>query len=403
MPPLDRDNEITFFAETNYRGQRRRFGIRRRDRRAHMYLIGRTGTGKSTLLEALIASDLEAGNGLALLDPHGDLASKVRSQIPAQRAEDFINFDPANHPISYNPLRVTDLSRRYLVASGLVSAFRKVWSESWGPRMEHILRHALLTLAEFPGSTLLDLPRLLTDPPFRRAVVGRVTDEQVRAFWAGEFERYAGNFRNEAIAPILNKIGAVLASPVIRQVVGERGQGVDLREVMDGGKVLIVNLSKGRLGEDAASLLGALLIAGFEQAALGRVDTPEADRPDFYLYIDEMQNFATLSLAAMLQEARKYRLGLVMVGQFLDQLDEQLQGAILGNVGTLIAFRVGVRDAKVLADEFFPEFTVEDLVSLARGHIYLRLMIDGVVSRGFSARTIIRLFWLAGETRRGPD
>jgi hypothetical protein len=229
------------------------------------------------------------------------------------------------------------------------------------------------------------LPHLLTDPAFRRGVIGRVSDAHVRGFWQNEFERYGINFKNEAVAPILNKIGAVLASPAIRQVVGDRGPGLDLREVMDQGKVLIANLSKGRLGEDAAGLLGALLIAGFEQAALSRVDTQESGRIDFYLYIDEMQNFTTLSLAAMLQEARKYRLGLVMVGQFLDQLEEQLQGAILGNVGTLIAFRVGVRDAKVLADEFFPEFSVEDLVSLARGHIYLRLMIDGVVSRGFSA------------------
>lgn len=384
----DRDNEITFFAETNFRGERKHFGIRRKDRRAHMYLVGRTGMGKSTLLETLIAADLKAGHGLALLDPHGDLAARVVKRALLKRAGDLIDFSPPDQLVPYNPLRTDDATRRYLVAAGLVSAFHKVWNDSWGPRMEHILRHALLTLAEFPGATLMDLPRLLTEPAFRRAVVGRVTDPQVQAFWRTEFERYATNFRNEAVAPILNKIGAFLASPVVRAVLGDRDAGLDLRQVMDEGKVLIANLAKGRLGEDASALLGALLLSGFEQAALGRAELPEEARRDFYLYVDEVQNFATLSLTDMLPEARKHRLGLVLAHQYLEQLDERLQTAILGNVGTLIAFRVGVRDAKVLVDEFFPEFSVEDLVSLPRHHIYLRLMIDGVVSRGFSAETL---------------
>jgi hypothetical protein len=388
MEPLDRDGAITFFAETNFRGERRRFGIRPRDRRAHLYILGRTGMGKSTLLETLIASDLRAGEGLALLDPHGDLAMSVRGRAEALRRTDLIDFAPAERPVAYNPLRVETPSQRYLVVSGIVSAFRKVWSDSWGPRMEHILRYALLTLAEFPGSTLVDLPRLLCEPAFRRSVVGRVTDGQVRAFWAAEFEAYAKNFRSEAVAPILNKIGAFLASPVARAVVGDRQSSLDLRRVIDGGQVLVANLSKGKLGEDASALLGAVLLAGFEAAALSRADTPEPERRDFYLYVDEVQNFATLSLADMLQEARKYRLNLTLAHQYLEQLDERLQQALLGNVGTLVAFRVGTRDAKVLAEEFFPEFSMEDLVSLPRGHIYLRLMIDGVVSRGFSAVTL---------------
>ncbi len=383
------DQDITYFAETTYRNDRTRFGIYRRDRRAHMYLIGRTGMGKSTLLETLIVSDLRAGNGLALLDPHGDLAAKVRAQVPEERIRDLVDFDPAERPIGYNPLRAPDPSRRYLVASGLISAFRKVWSESWGPRMEHILRHALLTLAEFPGSTLLDLPRLLTDQPFRRSVIDRVTDAHVQAFWKTEFDRYSPFFRSEAVAPILNKIGAFLASPVARAVLGAREASLDLRQVIDEGKVLIANLSKGKLGEDASSLLGALLVAGFEQAALGRADVSESERRDFYLYLDEVHNVATLSLAGMLQETRKYRLGLVLANQYLEQLDERVQQAILGNVGTLIVFRVGVRDAKILADEFFPEFSIEDLVNLPARQVYVRLMIDGVVSRGFSAQTLI--------------
>ncbi len=255
----NRDGEITFFAETNYRNERKRFGIRRKDRRAHVYLVGRTGVGKSTLLETLIASDLAAGNGLALLDPHGDLARKVKDQLPRERVSDFVDFDPAAKVVAYNPLRVADPSRRYVVVSGLVSAFRKVWNDSWGPRMEHILRHALLTLAEFPESTLLDLPRLLTDQVFRRPVVARVSDEQVRSFWLTEFDRYAINFRSEAVAPILNKIGAFLASPVVRGVLGAREAGLDLRRVMDEGKVLIANLSKGKLGEDAGAMGAAAL------------------------------------------------------------------------------------------------------------------------------------------------
>ncbi len=384
------DTAITYFAETTYRGARRRFGIRRRDRRAHMYLVGRTGMGKSTLLETLIASDIEAGNGLALLDPHGDLAAKATEKARASGRADVIEFNPAEKPLGYNPLRAVDPARRYLTVAALISAFRKVWSESWGPRMEHILRQALLTLVEFPGATLVDLPRLLTDAPFRKAVIGRLTDEQVRQFWATEFDRYAGPFKNEAVAPILNKIGAFLASPVIRAVLGDREGGLDLRDVMDTGKILVANLSKGRLGEDASRLLGALLVAGFEQAALARAEVDESSRLDFYLYLDEAHNFATLSLVGMLQEARKYRLGVIMASQYLEQFDEELQAAILANVGTLIAFRVGVRDAKVLADEFFPEFSLEDLVSLPAYQIYLRLMIDGVVSRGFSAVTLGR-------------
>lgn len=388
MLPTDPDNPLTVFARTNFRNERRPFGIRRRDRRSHIHILGRTGMGKSTLLETLMLADLRAGNGFALLDPHGDLAGRILDQARELRATDVIEFDPADRPVSYNPLRVTDPKRRYLVAAGLISAFRKVWGDFWGPRMEHILRHALLTLAEFPRATLLDLPRLLTDQKFRNRVVARLSDEQVRTFWEAEFERYVKQFRNEAVAPILNKVGAFLASPMIRAVLGAREESLDLRQVMDQGHVLVANLAKGKLGEDASALLGALLVSGFEAAALSRQDIPEDERRDFYIYIDEVQNVATLSLAGMLQEARKYRLGLITAHQYLDQLDERLQRAILGNVGTLIAFRVGVRDAKILVDEFFPEFSIEDLVSLPRYEIYLRLMVDGVVTRGFSGETM---------------
>lgn len=392
MLPSDPDNPLTLFARTNFRNERRPFGIRRSDRLAHIHILGRTGMGKSTLLETLMTADLRAGNGFALLDPHGDLAAKIAGRARELRPADLIEFDPAERPVGYNPLRAADPSQRYLVAAGLISAFRKVWADFWGPRMEHILRQALLTLAEFPRATLLDLPRLLTDAKFRKLVIARVSDDQVRTFWEAEFGQYAKQFRNEAVAPILNKTGAFLASPLIRGVLGARDDGLDLRRSMDDGKILVATLAKGRLGEDASSLLGALLVAGFEAAALSRQDLPEDQRRDFYLYIDEVQNVATLSLAGMLQEARKYRLGLVMAHQYLDQLDERLQRAILGNVGTLIAFRVGVRDAKLLADEFFPEFSIEDLVSLPAHEIYLRMTVDGVVTRGFSATTTASTF-----------
>lgn len=388
MSPSHSDNPLTFFARTNFRNDRRPFGIRRRDRLAHMHLVGRTGMGKSTLLETLMTADLRAGNGFALLDPHGDLATKVGARARELRPADLIEFDPARQPIGYNPLRVSEPARRYLVAAGIISAFRKVWGDFWGPRMEHILRQALLTLTEFPRATLLDLPRLLTDTKFRSLVVTRVSDEQVRTFWEAEFGRYSKQFRNEAVAPILNKVGAFLASPPIRAVLGARDEALDLRRIMDEGKILVADVAKGTLGEDASSLLGALLVSGFEAAALSRQDIAEDERRGFYLYIDEVQNVATLSLAGMLQEGRKYGLGLVMAHQYLEQLDERLQRAILGNVGTLIAFRVGVRDAKVLVDEFFPEFSIEDLVGLPRGEIYVRMMVDGVVTRGFSGETL---------------
>jgi len=389
MSTASRDNDVTFFAETTFRRERRRFGIRRGDRRQHMYILGRTGMGKSTLLETLIASDLAAGNGLALIDPHGDLARRVLALLPEGRRKDTIDFNPSRQPLGFNPLqRQTDPSRRYLVATNLLAVFKKIWPEFWGPRMEHIFRYALLTLLEATDSTLLDLPRLLTDEMFRRATLTQVVDPSVRAFWGTEFAAYGKNFRGEAVAPVLNKVGSLLASPAIRAVLGQPRSDFRFLDVMDGGKIFIASLSKGELGEDASALLGALLITGFHLAALRRADTPENDRRDFYLYVDEVHTFATLSLADILHEARKYRLNLVVAHQYLDQLDERLQQAVLGTVGSLVVFRLGAHDAKIFADEFFPRFSVADLVSLPRYHMYLRLPIEGVVSPAFSAVTL---------------
>jgi len=390
---LPNDEEVTFFAESEFRRRSQHFGIKRRDRRHHMYLVGKTGMGKSTLLRTLIRSDLGSGNGLALIDPHGDLASEVLGLIPESRQKEVIAFDPAAAGgigmITYDPLDVRDPGRRHLAAAGLVGAFRKIWADSWGPRMEYIFYNTLRALLDFPGAGLPDVPRLLTDAAYRGVVLRYVQDPRVLDFWLKEFAAYPPHFRAEAIAPIQNKIGQFLASPAVRQVLQPNKRKLELRRVMDEGRILVANLSKGKLGEATSALLGALLVAGLEVAALGRADLPEPERRDFYLYIDEFQTFATQSFAGILQEARKYHLNLIVAHQYLGQLEDQVREAVFGNIGTIIAFRVGAEDAQCLAREFFPVFDEEDFVNLPPHHIYLRLMIDGVMSRPFSARTYI--------------
>ncbi len=383
-------DSITPFAVTNYRDIRRIFGIKQKNRRAHMYVIGKTGTGKSTLLANMIISDIREGRGVALIDPHGDLAERVLDFVPKERIEDVIYFNPGDleYPIAFNPLEKASPYSHHLVTSGLISVFKKLWPDFWGPRLEHILRHSIFTLLEYPGATLLDLPRLLTDKDFRSGVIRLVTNEQVRSFWFNEFERYSAWMRSEAVSPILNKVGQFLTSLPLRNIVGQKENTFNLRDVMDSGKILIVNLAKGQIGEDNCALLGAMLVTKIQLAALGRADVPEEKRKSFYLYVDEVHNFFTLSFAGILSEARKYGLSLVLAHQYLDQLDEKMRAAILGNIGTLISFRVGAEDAKYLAREFYPVFNEADLVNLANHHIYLKLMIDGVTSQPFSAVTL---------------
>ncbi len=390
MTPEDK-NPITFFAQTDFRGEGRVFGIRQADRRAHMYIIGKTGTGKSTLLAAMIRQDVQAGQGLALLDPHGDLAEKIVARIPESRKKDLIYFNvpDVSRLLGFNPLERVPPLKRSLAASGLLEVFKMIWADSWGPRLEHILRNALLTLVEQPDATLADILRLLDDRAFRRLAAGRVANPQVRDFWLREYEGYPARFRAEAIAPIQNKVGAFLADPLLNQILTQPRSAFDLRQVMDEGKVLLVNLAKGKIGADTAALLGALLVARIGLAAVSRADVPEEKRRDFYLYLDEFQTFTTLSLANMLSELRKYRVGMILAHQYLSQLDLQVRDAILGNVGTIIAFRVGLADAEILEKEFSPEFSALDLVGLPNYHIYLRLMVDGVVSKAFSARTLL--------------
>ena len=389
--PKASDNRITRLARLNFRDNRRPFGIRRADRRAHLYVIGKTGTGKSTLLETLIRQDIEAGVGLALLDPHGDLVERVLATIPASRQRDLTYFDvpDATRPLGFNPLERVAPTKRALAASGLLEVFKKIWAESWGPRLEHILRNALLALLDQPEATLADVLRLLADRDFRQRVSERVANAAVRDFWLREFETYPRNFRAEAVAPIQNKVGAFLTHPVLQRIVTQTKSAFDLRRVMDEGQLLVVNLAKGKIGEDAAALLGAMLVSRIGLTALSRAEVPEAERRDFYVYLDEFHSFTTLSLANMLSELRKYRVNLVLAHQYLSQLDLQVRDAILGNVGTMIAFRLGLADAEILEKEFAPEVGALDLVNLPNYQIYLKLMIDGTVSRPFSAETVM--------------
>lgn len=384
------DHRIAFFARTNFRNERRAFGIRQADRHHHMYLIGKTGTGKSTLLETLIRQDIGAGQGVALLDPHGNLVERVLAAVPQERKPDLIYFNvpDASRPLGFNPLERVVPAKRPLAASGILEVFKKLWAESWGPRLEHILRNALLALLDQPEATLADVLRLLDDEEFRKHAVERVGNAQVRRFWLREYAGYPKPFRAEAIAPIQNKVGAFLADPVLQAILTQPRSSFDLRRVMDDGRILLVNLAKGKLGEDTAALLGALIVSRIGLAALSRADVREDDRRDFFVYLDEFQTFTTLSLATMLSELRKYRVSLVLAHQYLSQLDEQVRDAILGNVGTIVSFRLGLTDAEILEKEFWPEFRAEDLVNLPNYNVYLKLMVKGVVSRPFSGETM---------------
>ncbi len=384
-------DEIILFAETNYRNIRKKFGIKTDDRCRHMYLIGKTGTGKSTTLENMIYQDIQAGHGVAVVDPHGDLAEKVLDFIPAQRINDTVYFNPADtdYPFAFNVLERVGPEHRHLVASGLVGVFKKIWADSWGPRLEYVLRNTILALLEYPGSTLLGIMRILVDKEFRKKVVARLTDPVVKSFWIDEYPRYPERLRAEAIAPIQNKVGQFLSTSLIRNIVGQVKSKINLREIMDKGKILVMNLSKGRIGEDASALLGAMMITKVQMAAMSRIDIPEQERRDLYLYVDEFQNFATESFADILSEARKYHLNLIIAHQYIGQLmteqSTRVRDSVFGNVGTMVVYRVGADDAEFLAKEFYPRFDETDLVDLDKYNVYVKLMIDGITSEPFSA------------------
>ncbi len=385
------DHHITLIGQVEARNDRRVFGIRARDRFAHVHILGKTGTGKSSLLEGMAAQDIAAGAGVMVLDPHGDLVARLATKVPAGRRHEVIYLDAADRsqPYGYNPLRFVGERHIALAASGLMEVFKKRWADAWGVRMEHILRNTLMALLERPDATLRDILRLYADKAFRHQVTAAIRNPTVKAFFEKEFERLAFGYRSDGIAPIQNKVGAFLADPTLRRLVTEPEVDLHLRKVMDSGGVLLINLAKGRLGEDSSSLLGGLLATTIGLAAISRADVaPEFRRPVF-VYIDEFQNFTTLALAEMLAELRKYAVGFVLANQYLHQLDAPVQHAVLGNAGTLISFRLGAEDAPLISREMEERFSPTDLLRLPNQHIAIRLLINGEPSRPFSARTLI--------------
>ena len=381
---------INFFAKTLFRNKETIFGIKDIDRRRHVWNIGKTGTGKSTLIANMAIDDLKKGRGLAVIDPHGDLSEVLLDYIPASRINDVIYFNPGDRdfPISINPLEVTNKEEAELVVSGIISIFNKIFGFSWGPRLEYILRNCLFTLTEIPDSTLVDVLSLLSDRSFRTKIIARIKDPSLKQFWSQEYEKMPEKLQKEAISPIQNKVGQFVTSPLIRNVIGHPKSSIKIDEIMNEGKILIVNLSQGRLGEDNASLLGAMLITKIQLAAMRRVEVHEEARRDFYLYVDEFQNFATTSFIKILSEARKYRLCLMLANQYMAQIPEDVQGAILGNAGSLISFAVGASDARILFREFAEVFSENDLINLSNYQIATRLMIDGFGERPFLATTL---------------
>ena len=390
--PLNKD--LTYFAKTNFRGASQMFGIKRKDRRQHMYVLGKSGTGKSVLLENMIIQNIQNGEGVCVVDPHGELVEKILHSIPPDRVNDVIYFNPADtdYHIGFNVLQLDDPKYKHLVASGLMGIFTKIWANAWSSRMEYILNNAILALLDTPGTTLLGIPRLLVDKDYRQTIINNLKDPVVKAFWVHEYEAWRDQFRNEAIAPIQNKVGQFLSTSIVRNVVGQSKSTIDIFEIMNSGKIFLVNVSKGRIGEDNSALLGGMIITKLQLAAMERVRIPENERKDFYLFVDEFQNFVTDSFASILSEARKYRLCLTIAHQYIAQLvtdsSAAVRDAVFGNVGTMIVFRVGAADADFLEKEFEPEFTPENVVALPNYHIYLKLMVDGITSRPFSATTL---------------
>lgn len=392
----DDAKRVTYFAETDSRNRKLKFGIKKIDRSKHMYVIGKTGMGKSTLLENLAIQDIQNGEGLAFIDPHGNTADLLLEYVPEHRIKDVLYFAPFDmeYPVSFNVMEDIGAERRHLVVNGLMSAFKKIWVDAWSARMEYILNNIMLALLEYPGSTLLGVNRMLADKDFRKKVVENITDPSVRSFWVDEYANYSERFAQDAAPAIQNKVGQFVTNPLVRNIIGQANSTFNIRQMMDEKKILIINLSKGRVGEANANLLGSMLVTKIYLAAMSRADANEqelANLPNFYLYVDEFQSFANESFADILSEARKYKLNLTIAHQYIEQMPEEVRAAVFGNVGTMITFRVGAYDAEVLEKEYMPQFTATDIVSLGRFQAYMKLMIDGVTSTPFSAATLPRI------------
>ena len=394
LPEIPVNKDITYLGLTTYRDKNQLFGIKRKDRRQHVYILGKSGTGKSVLMFNMIIQNIQNGEGVCMVDPHGENVEAVLSAIPPHRMKDVIYFNPADadYHIGFNVLELVDPQYKHLVASGLMGIFTKIWANAWSARMEYILNNTILALLDTPGTTLLGIPRMLVDKDYRQKIISNLKDPVIKAFWVHEYEAWQDKFRNEAIAPIQNKVGQFLSTSIIRNVVGQSKSTINIFDMMNDGKIFLVNVSKGRIGEDNSGLLGGMIITKIQLAAMERVRIPEEHRRDFYLYVDEFQNFVTDAFAGILSEARKYRLNLTVAHQYTAQLvvdkSSAVRDAVFGNVGTMIVFRVGSDDADFLEKEFDPEFTPQDIVNLPNYKVYMKLMIDGVTSRPFSAKTL---------------
>lgn len=383
-------SDTIYFAETNFRNERRRFGIKKEDRDRHFYVIGKTGTGKTTMLDNMAVQDIQAGHGVGIIDPHGEFVERMLDFIPKERIEDVVYFNPDDKefPVAFNIMENVREDQRPLVAAGLMGVFKKLWPDVWSARMEYILSNTILALLEYPEATLLGINRMLSDKDYRKKVVEYITDDVVKAFWTQEFAKYTDKYTAEATPAIQNKVGQLITSPLIRNIIGQTTSSIDLRRAMDEKKILLINLSKGKIGEENSSLIGSMLVTKLYLAAMTRVDLPLHERTHFYLYVDEFQNFATPSFANILSEARKYGLCLTLAHQYVTQLDETVRDAIFGNVGTMVAFRIGGADGELFEREFAPEIMTQDFVNAPFAQIYVRLMINGLTSRPFSATTL---------------
>lgn len=388
--PTDRKADISFFGATNYHNSIQEFGIKREDRRRHLYAVGKSGTGKSKMLELLIKSDIEAGKGVGVLDPHGDLVDNILRFVPEHRMKDVIYFDPGDteFPIAFNPLEKVDEKFKMQITIGFIDIFKKLFGSNWSNRLEHVLRYTTLALLDSPNTTVLSIMKMLSDKNYRQKIIARIEDSVVKNFWVNEFAGWSEKFDAEAITPLLNKVGQLVSTNMIRNIIGQPKNTFQIRDVMDGEKILLMKVSKGLLGQENSALLGSMIITKIYQAAMARADMREEDRKDFYFYVDEFQNFATDTFAEILSEARKYRLCLTIAHQYVGQLEEVVRKTVFGNVGSMISFRVGAEDAVILAEEYTPIFGVRDIINLGVREFYLKMSIDGELTEAFSGKTL---------------
>lgn len=388
--PKEDEKDISLFGITNYHNNFDKFGIKRQDRRRHLYAVGKSGSGKSKFLELLIKEDMEAGKGVGVLDPHGDLVDNVLKYVPEHRMKDVILLDPSDidFPISFNPLENVDEEYKMQVTIGFIHIFKKLFGSNWSDRLEHVLRYTVLALLDSPNTTILSILKMLTDKNYRQTIVSRIKDNVVKNFWVSEFAGWSEKFDAEAITPLLNKVGQFVATNMIRNIIGQPDNKVKIRDIMDGQKILLMKVSKGLLGEENSGLMGSMIITKLYQAAMSRADMPEEERKDFYFYVDEFQNFATDTFAEILSEARKYRLNLTIAHQYMGQLSDMVQKTVFGNVGSIISFRVGADDAKILAEEYNPIFTERDIINLGVREFYCKMSINGEIREAFSAKTM---------------